>query len=72
MDLSTRECEKFPLRESWRPYEVPDNTSLDYTFYLGSPQVAGNSVEMNYYSGDTERGKNGTNFYTVMFYLVSV
>jgi len=39
------------------PYEVPLNTTLDYTFYLGSPQVAENFVEMNYYSGDTERGK---------------
>ena len=46
------------LREPWQPYEVPSNTTLDYTFYLGSAGVSGNSVEMNYYSGDTERGKD--------------
>lgn len=58
VNLQTRECEKFVLSEPWQPYEVPPNTTLDYTFYLGSSAVAGNSVEMNYYSGDTERGKN--------------
>ena len=58
LNLKTRECEKFVISGPWQPYAVPLNTTLDFTFYLGSSGVAGNSVEMNYYSGDTERGKN--------------
>ena len=58
LNLRTRVCEKFVLSEPWMPYEVPANATLDNTFYLGSAGVAGNSVEMNYYSGNTERGKN--------------
>ena len=56
--MRTRECEKFPLTEPWHTIEVPENCSLDSTYYLGSPSAGVNNyVEMNYYSGYTERGK---------------
>jgi len=58
LNLQTRECEKFVLTEPFHYIEVPLNTTLGATYYLGSSQVPGNSVEMNYYSGDTERGKH--------------
>ena len=58
LNLRTRECEKFVLTEPFHYIEVPTNTTLDATYYLGSPEVAGNSVEMHFYSGDTERGKH--------------
>jgi len=54
--VRTRECEKFPLTEPWRPVEVPANTTLEATYYLGSENVPGNYVRMNAYHGNTERG----------------
>lgn len=58
LNLRTRECEKFPLTEPFRPVEVPSNTTLDGTYYLGSTSAGvDNFVEMNYYSGYTDRGK---------------
>ena len=57
LNLKTRECEKFPLHEPWRPVEVPVNTTLENTFYLGSVDAANNYVKMNAYHGYTDRGK---------------
>jgi len=57
LNLRTRECEKFPLTEPWRPTEVPDNTTLDGTYYLGSTSVPNNYVEVNFYEGYTDRGE---------------
>ena len=71
LNLRTRVCEKFVLSEPWVPYEVPANTTLDYTYYLGSAGVAGNSVEMNFFSGDTERGKNIIEIASLCFMLCS-
>ncbi|XP_065919762.1 mammalian ependymin-related protein 1-like [Dysidea avara] len=56
LNLKTRECEKFPLHEPWRPVEVPVNTTLENTFYLGSVDAANNYVKMNAYHGYTDRG----------------
>ncbi|XP_065919767.1 mammalian ependymin-related protein 1-like [Dysidea avara] len=56
LNLKTRECEKFPLTEPWHPTEVPENTTLDGTYYLGSTSVPNNYVEMNFYHGYTDRG----------------
>ena len=56
LNVRTRECEKFPLTEPWRPVEVPANTTLEATYYLGSENVPGNYVRMNAYHGNTERG----------------
>ena len=58
LNLNTRECEKFPLYEEWRPVGVPANTTLENSFYLGSPDVANNYVRMNTYHGNTDRGKD--------------
>ena len=58
LNLRTRECEKFVLTEPFHYIEVPPNTTLDATYFLGSPEVAGNYVEMHFYSGDTERDKH--------------
>lgn len=57
VNLRTRECEKFVLTEPFHYIEVPTNATLDATYYLGSSGVAGNSVEMHFYSAYTERGK---------------
>lgn len=46
------------LQEPFPYIEVPSNATLDYTFYLGSSGVPGNSVEMNYFSDSNERGKH--------------
>ena len=56
VNLRTRECETFELREAFPYVEVPPNATLDYTFYLGSSAIPGNYVEMNYYSDINEQG----------------
>jgi len=56
VNLRTRECESFQLSEKFHLVEVPVNATLDDTFYLGAKAVPENSVEMNLYSGNTERG----------------
>ena len=61
VNLRTRECEKFQLTEKFRPIEVPANTTLDDTFYLGAKVVPENNVEMNSYSGNTLEGSYDSN-----------
>jgi len=56
VNLRTRECEKFQLTEKFRPVEVPANTTLDDTVYLGAKVVPENNVEINFYTGNTEEG----------------
>jgi len=56
VNLQTRECESFQLSEKFHLVEVPVNATLDDTVYLGAKAVPENNVEMNLYSGNTERG----------------
>jgi len=56
--VRTRECERFVLSEPFPYVEVPQNATLDYTYYLGSSAIPGNFVEMNYFSDENERGKH--------------
>jgi len=49
-------CEKFQLLYKFHFVEVPANTTLESTYYLGAKGVPNNNVEMNFYAGQTPRG----------------
>ena len=57
MNLKTRECDRFTLREDFRPIAVPPGARAMGEVYIGTSAVVGSGVLVKIFGTETERGK---------------
>ena len=57
LNLKTRECDRFTLREDFRPIAVPPGARAMGEVYIGSSAVVGSGVLVKIFGAETERGK---------------
>jgi len=56
-NLKTKECDKFTLRETFRPIAVPPGARSMGEVYIGTSAVGGGGVLVDIFTAETEMGK---------------
>jgi len=56
-NLKTKECDKFTLRETFRPIAVPPGARSVGEAYIGTSAVGGGGVLVDIFAAETERGR---------------